>query len=353
MVVDLFLVYQFIRRLATPFEKWPAYEAGVIDKKGNILKGKNQRNLKSEKDSFGIFDLMILKLKKLLAKLPGGSSNFASYAAALFLIKEWKHFTNDSMLNESISEENIDQSLDLFFSRYNHYNTLSENVNSFLDEKLKKSDDMGTWIKDFYDSDAPQFKGKSKAKRRQMAVAAKLDAMDEARKPQPLKWKKAGPNGEKEITFPTGRRFKIEKQYDENIRHKGEWKVMEWDPRSRDWEWHETFSPQWYAKEKVMELGKYDSKGKKVTESATNMRTLKLINKIKKSGVVKSGSMSKNVNTKPTMKEEPTNSVGSGAVAGLGVGPQGEPGLTPAQMKKYKKKNKGPKRLRDIIGANT
>lgn len=50
---------------------------------------------------------------------------------------------------------------------------------AFLDEKLKKSDDMGTWIKDFYDSDAPQFKGKSKAKRRQMAVAAKLSAMDE------------------------------------------------------------------------------------------------------------------------------------------------------------------------------
>ena len=275
MVVDLFLVYQFIRRLATPFEKWPAYEAGVIDKKGNILKGKNQRNLKSEKDSFGIFDLMILKIKKLLAKLPGGSSNFASYAAALFLIKEWKHFTNDSMLNESISEENIDRSLDLFFSRYNHYNTLSKDVNhlnesdAIILEKLKASDDMGDWIDDFYKSDAPQFKGKSKAKRRQMAIAAKLSAEEEQ------------------------------------------------------------------------------------NEAATNMRTLKLIDKIKKSGVVKSGSMSKNVNTKPTMKEEPTNSVGSGAVAGLGVGPQGEPGLTPAQMKKYKKKNRGPKRLRDIIGANT
>lgn len=50
---------------------------------------------------------------------------------------------------------------------------------AFLNEKLKKSDDMGTWIKDFYDSDAPQFKGKSKAQRRKMAVAAKLSAMDE------------------------------------------------------------------------------------------------------------------------------------------------------------------------------
>jgi hypothetical protein len=45
-----------------------------------------------------------------------------------------------------------------------------------LDEKLKASDDMGDWVKDFQDSDAPQFKGKSQKKRQQMAVAAKLAA---------------------------------------------------------------------------------------------------------------------------------------------------------------------------------
>lgn len=45
-----------------------------------------------------------------------------------------------------------------------------------LDEKLKASDDMGTWVKDFQDSDAPQFKGKSQKKRQQMAIAAKLAA---------------------------------------------------------------------------------------------------------------------------------------------------------------------------------
>lgn len=49
-----------------------------------------------------------------------------------------------------------------------------------LAEKLKASDDMGTWVKDFQDSDAPQFKGKSKEKKRQMAVAAKLGAEREA-----------------------------------------------------------------------------------------------------------------------------------------------------------------------------
>lgn len=35
---------------------------------------------------------------------------------------------------------------------------------------------MGDVIKDFQDSDAPQFKGKSDEKRRQMAIAAKLEA---------------------------------------------------------------------------------------------------------------------------------------------------------------------------------
>ena len=38
---------------------------------------------------------------------------------------------------------------------------------------------MGKVIDDFYDSDAPQFKGKSKEKRRQMAIAAKLQADEE------------------------------------------------------------------------------------------------------------------------------------------------------------------------------
>ncbi len=95
-----------------------------------------------------------------------------------------------------------------------------------------------------------------------------VESLDEAvKKVATAKWKKSGPNGEKEITFSTGRRFQIEKQLDQNERHKGEWKVMEWNKRSRDWDWHETYSPQWHAKAMVMELGKYDSKGKKVTES--------------------------------------------------------------------------------------
>jgi len=43
---------------------------------------------------------------------------------------------------------------------------------------LKKTDDIGDWIKDFYKSDAPQFKNASKEKRRKMAVAAYLSAQE-------------------------------------------------------------------------------------------------------------------------------------------------------------------------------
>jgi len=60
-----------------------------------------------------------------------------------------------------------------------------------VDEKLNlKKADMGDVVKDFYKSDAPQFRGKSKEKRRQMAVAAKLTAergdekLGEERKPE-------------------------------------------------------------------------------------------------------------------------------------------------------------------------
>lgn len=48
-----------------------------------------------------------------------------------------------------------------------------------ISEKLKVSDGAGEWIKDFQKSDAPQFKGKSKEKRKDMALAAYLDAKNE------------------------------------------------------------------------------------------------------------------------------------------------------------------------------
>ena len=50
-------------------------------------------------------------------------------------------------------------------------------VSPSISEKMNLAKaDMGDVVKDFYKSDAPQFKGKSKKKRQQMAIAAKLTA---------------------------------------------------------------------------------------------------------------------------------------------------------------------------------
>ena len=106
-VMDLYKVYEFLKRLATPLEKWPAYKEGIIDKEGNILIKKNDRNTLDQKKAFQIFDLMVLKLKKLVGKIPGGKTKIANYAAALWLIKEavdWDDKTEEDVLNEDISE---------------------------------------------------------------------------------------------------------------------------------------------------------------------------------------------------------------------------------------------------------
>ena len=102
-VVDIYLVYQFLRRLATPFTKWEAFKTGVIDKEGKVLIPKNKRTPEQQR-SFKVFDVMILKLKRLLGKIPGGKSRIASYAAALWLIREY----DESKSEEQILSEDVD-----------------------------------------------------------------------------------------------------------------------------------------------------------------------------------------------------------------------------------------------------
>jgi hypothetical protein len=86
MVVDAYLVYSFIRRLVTPFEKYPAFKANLIDKDGNFLKSRD-RYTPDERKALPLFDIMIINLKRLIAKLPLGKTRLATIAAALLLLR--------------------------------------------------------------------------------------------------------------------------------------------------------------------------------------------------------------------------------------------------------------------------
>ncbi len=82
---DLVYTLRFLRLLTTKFEDSNAFKFGLIDKDGKKLRSPKTTD---EKSAYNLFHRLVFNLKKLLAKVPGGKSSLASYASALYLIKE-------------------------------------------------------------------------------------------------------------------------------------------------------------------------------------------------------------------------------------------------------------------------
>ena len=99
--VDLILIYQFLKRLTTPFNKTEAYKLGLIDERGN--RTDKEIETKKEEDAYGYFDRLVFNIKKLIEKVPGGKSTLGSYAAALFLIRE-SVATKENYTQEELAE---------------------------------------------------------------------------------------------------------------------------------------------------------------------------------------------------------------------------------------------------------
>ena len=98
---DTFITYKIISTLVTDWEDQPAFEHGIIDKKGKLLRKSNTLKTNDERNSYTLFHRLVFNLKRLIQKLPGGSSKLASYTAGLFLIKE--EIDVERLLNEGES----------------------------------------------------------------------------------------------------------------------------------------------------------------------------------------------------------------------------------------------------------
>jgi hypothetical protein len=85
---DTFITYKIISNLVTDWEDFPAFEHGIIDKNGKLLRKSNTLKTNDEKNAYTLFHRLIFNMKRLIQKLPGGKYKLASYAAGLFLIKE-------------------------------------------------------------------------------------------------------------------------------------------------------------------------------------------------------------------------------------------------------------------------
>ena len=105
---DTLVAYKFIKLLVTPFDETDAYERGIIDADGNILKSRS--DLKSSKDKkaypSNVYTL-VWNLKRILSKVPAMRNKLASFTAAMYLLKE-EHGYNDEQIRIITQESGFD-----------------------------------------------------------------------------------------------------------------------------------------------------------------------------------------------------------------------------------------------------
>ena len=107
---DLVYTFRFLTLLVTPFDKTKAYEAGIIDEDGKRLKSFDKNTMEARdayKNYYTPFHRLVFNVKRLMAKAPGGSSRLASYAAALYLIKE-NYSVSEKKILKGLSEIGVD-----------------------------------------------------------------------------------------------------------------------------------------------------------------------------------------------------------------------------------------------------
>jgi len=133
---DLFYAFRFLKLLVTPFEKTKAFELGIIDKEGKILKKAIDRTTPDEKSAYTVFHRLVFNLKRIMAKAPGGKSVIARYGAALFLIKEHTGMSEKKLL------KTLEKALDTQFE-----NELNENY-WYQDEEARLMPGNYTLVED-------------------------------------------------------------------------------------------------------------------------------------------------------------------------------------------------------------
>ena len=130
---DLAYTFRFLALLVTPFKKTKAFEKGIIDEFGKRLKKPPFSSIEEREDYanyYTRFIRLVFNVKKLLGKVPGGKTRIASYAAALYLIKE----------DFGVSERKLKQGLKEYGVDFNDF--LSENTQWFMLEDRELSPGM-------------------------------------------------------------------------------------------------------------------------------------------------------------------------------------------------------------------
>ena len=127
---DLYYTYRFLKTLITPWKDMEAFDLGIIDEKGNNLIKTRDLNTNDQKDAFTTFHRLVFNIKRIMEKVPFGKSRIASYAAALYLLRE-ETGMSEEQINNALEELGVDTSADLnesVFPALNQQYILSETI---------------------------------------------------------------------------------------------------------------------------------------------------------------------------------------------------------------------------------
>jgi len=108
---DVIYAFKFLRTLTKPWNKMKAFELGIIDKDGKVLKKGKELETSEEKSAYTIFHRLVFNVKRLIGKVPGGKSTLGSYAAALYLIKEHTELSEEEIktaMSELLDTEELE-----------------------------------------------------------------------------------------------------------------------------------------------------------------------------------------------------------------------------------------------------
>lgn len=99
--VDLFVLYKLIRAISTPFDETDAFELGLIDEKGKLLK---KPRSKEEKEAYDHFDRFVFNIKRILQRF-NLDKRYATYAGALLLMREGANQLSPQELEKELINE--------------------------------------------------------------------------------------------------------------------------------------------------------------------------------------------------------------------------------------------------------
>tara|TARA_Y100001951_G_scaffold103032_1_gene110962 strand:- start:794 stop:1141 length:348 start_codon:yes stop_codon:yes gene_type:complete len=104
-IVDTYITYRIVTTLVKPWKEQEAYEYGIINEKGKVLRKYRELKDRKEKESYTVLIRFIFNLKRMMEKIPGGKSKIGSYAvAALVFLREDAQNLKDDELQKLISE---------------------------------------------------------------------------------------------------------------------------------------------------------------------------------------------------------------------------------------------------------